>query len=82
MSKVRIELNYPGIGSILRGNDMKEYVQGLARKVAQAAGKGHLYAAHKSSQRWNANVYPLTAEAKRENEEKNTLLIAMGSVKE
>lgn len=75
--KSRIELDYAGIGQLMRGDGMKEAVSAQAREIAARAGSSYTSEAHKSSQRWNANVYPVGLDGWRDQLENNTLVKAL-----
>lgn len=73
----RIELDYAGIGQLLKGSEMQSAVEAKGREIAARAGDGYASDTHLSSQRWNANVYPVSAEAWLDSLEGNTLLKAL-----
>lgn len=77
MSKIRVELDYHGIGELMRGSGMAEAVSQKAAEIAGRAGDGYAYRVHDTGQRQAANVYPDTSEAWNDNLENNTLLKAM-----
>ena len=70
----RIELDYAGIGQLLKSSEMQSAVESKAREIASRAGDDYTSEAHLSSQRWNANVFPIGLEGYRDNLENNTLL--------
>ena len=75
MGKItRVELDYDGIGQLMRGSGMKDAVSACAGQIAARAGNDYTSEAHLSSQRWNANVYPVGIDRWRDNLENNTLL--------
>ena len=70
----RLELDYAGIGQLLKSDGMKAAVESTASEIAARAGSGYSSEPHLSSQRWNANVYPAIPEAWEDQLENNTLL--------
>ena len=74
MNKVAIKILYPGVGAMLRGEEMKQYITEYASGVVQRAGTGFSMRVHNTGQRQAANVFPETAEASRDNLRNNTLL--------
>ena len=82
MSKVRIELNLPGINEVMKSEAIRETLQQAGNKVAAAASAmdGADYAATTQTINWIAvtNVFPNSKEAAHKNFENNTLLKAMG----
>ena len=70
----RIELDYGGIGQLLKSGEMRSAVEAKGREIASRAGSDYTSEAHLSSQRWNANVFPIGPEGYRDNLENNTLL--------
>ena len=72
-----IKLSYSGIGSLLRGEEMKQLVTDYAAGVIQRAGGDYDYRVHNTGQRQAANVYPTTRAASLDNLENNTLLKAV-----
>lgn len=74
MAKVRVEINYEGIGQLLRGEEIRNMVAEIAGRAANEAGPGYAHREHDSGQRYVANIYPETEEAWKDNLQNNTLL--------
>lgn len=74
MSKSKFELNYSGVGQLLRGSEMKTLISGIAQSRTAEAGEGYGHREHDSGQRIIANIYPATHEAWQDNMQNNTLL--------
>lgn len=74
MAKVEIQLNEEAVGQLLRGEEVREMISGMAQTVANNAGEGYGHREHDSGQRIIANIYPETKEAFRDNLQNNTLL--------
>lgn len=77
MSKIKVELDYAGIGQLMRSEGMAEAVSQKAAEIAARAGNDYAYRVHNTGQRQAANVYPDSLEAWRDNLENNTLLKAL-----
>lgn len=73
MSNARVELDYAGIGKLMKSDGMKSAVESKARELTSRAGSDYSSEAHLSSQRWNANVFPVGLEGWRDDMENNTL---------
>ena len=82
MSKVRIELNLPGINEVMKSEAIQEVLQQCGNQVAAkaAAMDGTDYAASTHTINWIAvtNVYPNSEDAAHKNYRNNTLLKALG----
>lgn len=74
MSKTRIEINYAGVGQLLRSGETKEFIQQLASAKASALGNGYNSDTYQAGTRVIASVYTDTPEAARDNLKNNTLL--------
>ena len=70
----RIELDYAGIGQLMRSDGMKAAVESAASAIVSRAGSDYTFEAHLSTQRWNANVFPVGLDGWRDQLENNTLL--------
>lgn len=77
MSTVKVELNYDGIGSMLRGSEMKALMERYGAQISGRAGEGYSFRVHDTGQRQAANIYPDTKEAYQDNLNNNTLLKAL-----
>ena len=80
MSKARFELNIAGLRELMKSGAMQAHLDQAGAAVASAAGSGYGHRTHLGSYTAICNVYPDTAEAAKENYEKNTLLKAAGSL--
>lgn len=82
MSKVRIELNLPGINEIMKSEGVQELLQQCGQQVANTASAmdGAEYAASTHTINWIAvtNVFPDSRDAAHKNFKNNTLLKALG----
>ena len=79
MSRPRVILVRSGVKKLLNSPEAADCVSSLGRDMARRAGAG--YAAeepHKTGQRVAVNVHAETWEARRDNQENNTLLKAVG----
>lgn len=74
MSKMKIKLDYQGIGQLLRGEEMKALVEERGSAAATRAGEGYNHRVHNTGQRQACNVFPEAFEASRDNLKNNTLL--------
>lgn len=77
MSKVKVELNYAGVGELLRSEEIAGAVKEVAEQVAARAGDGYATDTYQAGTRVIASVYTETEEAMRDNLENNTLLKAV-----
>ena len=80
MSKVKIVLNYAGVGKMLKSTGTKDMIEGYGMAVANAAGAGYATRSHYTEQRVIVNVYADSEEAHQDNLNNNTLLKSMGAV--
>ena len=74
LSKARIEINYGGVGQLLRSSETRAFVQQLARERANALGAGYGSDTYQAGTRVIASVYTDTPEAAKDNLQNNTLL--------
>lgn len=74
MSKARIEINYAGVGQLLRSEEVQACVQEIAREKATGLGSGYGSDTYKAGTRVIASVYTETPEAAKDNLQNNTLL--------
>ena len=77
MSKVKIELNYAGVGKLLHSQEVEDEVKRLANQTAAKAGDGYATDVYQAGTRVIASVYTETTEAMKDNQENNTLLKAV-----
>lgn len=78
MSRVKFELNRPGVGELLKSQEALSVCQEYASQVAGRAGDGYEITTHVGKTRVNASVAAATYEAAQDNYENNTLLKALG----
>ena len=74
MSKVKFELNYSGVGKLLKSDDMKAICEEHANMVQSRAGSGCEVTTYTGPTRVNASVHAVTKKARKDNAENNTLL--------
>ena len=72
--KARVELDYNGIGQLMRSEGMADAVSRKADEITARAGSDYAYRLHNTGQRQAANIYPASLEAWKDNLENNTLL--------
>ena len=77
MSKIRVELNYAGVGELLKSQEIADTVKEVAEQVADRAGDGYATDVYQAGTRVIASVYTETEEAMKDNLENNTLLKAV-----
>lgn len=77
MSKIRVELNYAGVGELLKSQEIADTVKEVAEQVAARAGDGYATDVYQAGTRVIASVYTETEEAMKDNLENNTLLKAV-----
>ena len=81
MSKVNFKLNKAGVRQLLRSQEAMNVVTGYAYSMQSRCGDGYEVTYMTGKNRVNASVAPMTAEARRDNYENNTLLKARGGGK-
>lgn len=79
MSKVRIEVNYAGVGALLHSEEVAALVGKEASTRAAALGSGYASDIHQAGTRVIASVYTETPEAARDNMQNDSLLRAVSS---
>lgn len=77
MSKLKIELNYAGVGELLKSQEISDALKETAERVAARAGGGYATDTYQAGTRVIASVYTETEEAMKDNLENNTLLKAV-----
>lgn len=75
MSKMKFQLNYEGVGELMRSGAMISVLESYADGIATRAGDG--YDVHIGPRRANVSVRTATAEAAQDNLDNNTLLKAV-----
>lgn len=75
MSKVKVKVNYAGVGELLRSSEVRSM---LKREAGKRAPDGCEVDVYVGQNRANARITAVTDEARRENYRSNTLLKAIG----
>ena len=75
---VKVKLDRAGVRELLRSNEVKDYLQSIAREKASGLGGGYETDSDIGQNRANAMIRAVTHEAKRDNLKNNTLLKAVG----
>ena len=78
MSNIKFELDYDGVGALLKSPEMASVCESYARDVQARAGAGYEVDTYVGRTRVNASVHAETDEARRDNFDNNTLLKALG----
>lgn len=81
MSKVNFKLNRAGVRQLLQSQEAMNVVTPYAYAIRSRCGEGYEVTYMVGKTRVNASVAPMTAEARRDNYENNTLLKARGGGK-
>lgn len=81
MSKVEIKLDTAGVGELLRSDELKSYLEGIAKQVSDRAGSGYRAKGIRMPTRAIAVAEAADKKAIRDNLKNNTLLKAMGGLK-
>ena len=79
MSKVKVEINYAGVGALLKSDEVRSFIGAEAERRAQSLGDGYGTDTYMAGSRVIASIYTETAEAAQENMENNTLLKAVST---
>ena len=74
MSRIRIELNSPGIRELLRSSEMQELLGEQAAEIAGRCGAGYSSDTYLTGGRAVASAFAESREAIRDNLDNNTLL--------
>lgn len=78
MSKTKIKLVQANVKSeLLKGEEVKEYCEKIAGKIASSAGVGYEINTFSGKNRINVGISATTPEAQRDNYRNNTLLKAV-----
>lgn len=75
---VKFELNYSGVGELLKSSEVMAVCREYAEQVRDNAGEGYELSEYTGRTRVNVSVYAATEEALQECYENNTLLKALG----
>ena len=73
-NKIKFELNYSGVGQLLKSDIMRQCVESYARDIARRCGTGYSYDTKMMGTRVIASAFADTEEAKQDNYDNNTLL--------
>jgi hypothetical protein len=73
MNKVRIKLHSAGVRALLKGAEMQDILKEQAAAVAARCGSGYESCVGVAKKRAVADIYPATADARRDNSRHNTL---------
>lgn len=74
---MKFELNYKGVGELLRSPAMRGVLESHGRRIASNAGPGYKSGAYQGTDRVKVNVWPYTADAYKDNLDNDTLLKAV-----
>ena len=77
MSKLRVELNRAGVRELMRSDAMLQICSQHANATAGSLGDGYEVTTRVGKNRVNAEVAAVTAAARRENLETNSILRAL-----
>lgn len=72
--RVKVKLNYAGVGELLRSAEMKDCLAEIAAEKAAALGSGYGTDTYSAPTRVIASVFTETREAYQDNLQNNTLL--------
>lgn len=78
MKRVKIKMVNKGMRELLHSDEITASCKEQADRIAERAGEGYTADIHNAGGRNVAGVITSTAEAARDNMERNTLLKAMG----
>ena len=73
MNKVRIKLHSAGVRALLKGAEMQKILDEQAKAAAARCGDGYESHVGVAKKRAVADIYPATADARRDNSRHNTL---------
>lgn len=73
MNKVRIKLHSAGVRALLKGTEMQKILDEQAKAAAARCGDGYESRVGVAKKRAVADIYPATADARRDNSRHNTL---------
>lgn len=77
MSKTTFQLNRQGVRELLRSDEVMQAVKAEADAAVAILGAGYEADTHIGKNRVNASVYAVTAAARRDNLQNNTILKAV-----
>lgn len=73
------ELNYEGVGQLLKSSEMMQVCKNYADKARAQLGEGYKVSPHTGKSRVNVSVSAQTYKARKENAENNSILKAVFS---
>ena len=76
--KVKVKLNGPGVGALLKSPEMAAEVEKHAKQIRARCGSGYETDTYQAGTRVIASVAAQSKEARKDCAENNTLLKAMG----
>ena len=77
MGNIDFQMNYKGIGELLKTEELQQYMQSIGESVAARAGEGYAADTKVGRKRAHTFVRSTTPEAYYDNLENNTLLKAL-----
>ena len=77
MSKVKFELNKQGVRDLMKSSEMAEICTGYANSALGRLGAGYSVSTYTGANRFNAEVFTETYQAKRDNLKNNSILKAV-----
>jgi len=77
MSNKVFELNYEGVGALLKSEEMKNICKSYADAAAAKLGDGYEVTTYTGKTRVNASVRAVTYKARKENSESNSIIKAV-----
>lgn len=79
---MKFELNSEGVRDLLKSQEVVSVLSDYAGKVQNIAGNGYSSSSYIGTNRANVSVHAETRKARRDNLKNNTLLKALGSVRQ
>ena len=79
MSKVKFELNLPGLNQVMKSAEMQSVLETAGQSVASIADGNYNTATHTLNYFSQVNVYPADRETAIKNAKNNELLKALGA---
>ena len=78
MEKVKVKINYRGVGELLRSDEVRTVVNEYAESVMGRLPSGYEMESSQTEQRVKAKISAATIPAQIDNSQNNTLLKALG----
>lgn len=79
-NNVKVKLDRAGVRKLLKSDEMQAICNEFAYRATSKLGDGYSVTYRKGKNRVNAEIAAVSAEAKRENMETNSILKAVGSL--